>query len=118
MRWLRFTGRAGILMGLGALLTGSTLAPGQDAKQSPPEESIKSIDDDYARQSLLLERQRLERLGRLASRQKPADAAVTYEQLFRLAIAGNQFRDAESAAEAVMKSGSPSPTVTALAHLV
>jgi thiol-disulfide isomerase/thioredoxin len=117
-------------MGLGALFGVSTLAQGQGVKkepkpptssalaQAPPDESIKSINDDFARQSLMAERQRLERLGRLASRQNPADAAVTYEQLFRLAIAANMFRDAETAAGAVLRGGSPSPTVTALAHLV
>ena len=42
----------------------------------------------------------------------------TYEQLFRLGIAANLFRDVEAAADTVVKDGSPSPTTLALAHLV
>ena len=52
--------------------------------------------------------------ARLAAQQNPADAAVTYEQLFRLAIAGNLFRDAEPAAKALLERGNPSRTSTAL----
>ncbi len=55
------------------------------------DDSIKSIDDDYDRQLLELDHRRLERLAGLAARQAPADAAATYEKLFRLAIAGNLF---------------------------
>ena len=42
--------------------------------------SLQSINDDYARQLLQLERQRLERLGQLAARQSPKEAAETYER--------------------------------------
>jgi thiol-disulfide isomerase/thioredoxin len=65
-----------------------------------------------------LDCRRMEQLTHLAAHQDPAAAAATYEQLFRLAIAGNQFREAEAAAAAVVKNGSPSPITTALAHLV
>src|ERR1700677_1093491 len=41
--------------------------------------SLQSINEDYARQLLELERQRLERLGQLAARQAANDAAETYE---------------------------------------
>jgi thiol-disulfide isomerase/thioredoxin len=85
---------------------------------TPAEESLQRINDDYDQQLLGLERQRLERLGGLAARQKPAEAAATYEQLFRQAIAANLFREGESAADTVVKSGSTSPTTLALAHLV
>ena len=68
--------------------------------------SLQSINEDYARQLLQLERQRLERLGQLAARQPPNEAAVTYEQLFRPAIANNLFREAEPAAQQVLKSAS------------
>jgi thiol-disulfide isomerase/thioredoxin len=84
---------------------------------APNDESVQAINDDYDRKLLRLDRDRLERLARLAARQKPADAASTYEQLFRLGIAGNLFRDVEAAADAVVKDGSPSPTTLALAHL-
>ncbi len=86
--------------------------------QDQPQESIGSINEDYNQQVLRLERQRLERLGKLAGRQEPAQAAATYEQLFRLAIAANLFQDAEAAANLVVKAGSPAPATAALAHLV
>jgi thiol-disulfide isomerase/thioredoxin len=81
-------------------------------------EKLKSINDDYDQALVQLERRRLERLGRLAAEQTPAAAVVTYEQLFRLAIAGNLFLDAEPAAKTVITIGSPSPIVTGLARLV
>ena len=68
--------------------------------------SLLSINEDYARQLLQLERQRLVRLGQLAARQSPNEAAETYEQLFRSAIANNLFREAEPAAQQVLKSAS------------
>jgi hypothetical protein len=74
-------------------------------------ETLQSINANYNRQLLQLERQRLERLGQLAERQKPEDAAETYETLFRLAIANNLFGEAEPAAERVLKSTKPSPVV-------
>ena len=87
------------------------------AASAANDESVQAINDDYDRKLLQLDRDRLERLGRLAARQKPADAAATYEQLFRLGIAANLFRDVEAAADAVVKDGSPSPTTLTLAHL-
>ena len=65
---------------------------------------MQSINEDYARQLLELERQRLERLGQLAAHQPANEAAETYEELFRLAIANNLFREAEPAAREVLKS--------------
>ena len=73
--------------------------------------SVQSIHADYARQLVLLERQRLERLGQLAARQAPKDAAETYEQLFRLAIATNLFTEAETAAKQILKSPKNVPPV-------
>jgi hypothetical protein len=73
--------------------------------------SLQAINDDYARQLLELERQRLERLGQLAARQAANEAAETYEELFRLAIANNLFREAEPAALEVLKSANGSPPV-------
>jgi thiol-disulfide isomerase/thioredoxin len=118
-------------MGVTALVLLPTLAVGQGeaAKQperpSPkvlrpaaPDESARTINDDYNQELLQLERRRLERLGRLAARQKPADAAVTYELLFRLAIANDLFIDAEPAAKTALSGGSPSVVATGLAHLV
>jgi peroxiredoxin len=120
-----------ILVALGALLALQGAAPGQDIaeRQEPAttrvggpspsdDETVKSIDEDYARQLIGLERHRLERLGRLAAQQKPADATATYEKLFRLAIAANLFADAETAAKAILGTGNPSPVAMGLAHTV
>jgi len=131
MRWACFAGKIGMFLVAIASLTLSPMAPGQDTDQDkakPPapkvtgsaraEETIQAIDDEHNRQVLHLEQRRLEQLGRLAARQKPALAAATYERLFRLAIAGDLFRDAEAAAGKVIEQGTPSPTTDALAHLV
>jgi thiol-disulfide isomerase/thioredoxin len=112
------------LLGLQATVGGQEIARRQEptAKSARPagsnEESIRSIDDDYARQLLGLERRRLASLERLAQQQKPAEAAATYEKLFRLAIAANLFGDAEPAAKAVLGAGSPSHVALGLAYTV
>jgi thiol-disulfide isomerase/thioredoxin len=81
--------------------------------------SLQSINAEYARQLLDLERQRLDRLGQLAARQGPVEAAETYEQLFRLAIGNNLFLEAEPAAQQVLKStGSLPPMVQFLARTI
>src|SRR5262249_21419528 len=107
MSWRRFTGRASVWSGLTALLSLSAMARGQDVENQPgrpasqvlrpaaSDENIKSINDEYNQELLQVERRRLERLGRLAARQNPPAAAATYEQLFRLAIASDLFREAE-----------------------
>jgi len=118
-------------MGMTAFLLLPAVAAGQDDVAKPPgtpvrktfppavaDENIRTINDDYNHELVQLERRRLERLWRLAARQNPADAAATYEQLFRLAIAGDLFRDAEPAAKTVVSNGSPSLMATGLAHLV
>jgi thiol-disulfide isomerase/thioredoxin len=130
MRWRCFIGKARFPAGLVASLGLSALAAAQDVEKRPgasaprisqtsrSDENLKSINDEFDQQSLLLERRRLERLERLAARQNRTDAAATYEHLFRLAINNNLFRDAEQAAKTVISGGSPSQTVTTLAHIV
>ncbi len=130
MKWPCIRCKAGLLTGLTAILCLSAAVLGQDAKkqllpastrilQRPAaDETIKSINDEYSQQVQALERRRLERLERLAARQNPADAAATYEQLFRLAAAANIYADAEQAADTVVKTGSPAVLTRALAHLV
>src|SRR5262245_48904419 len=115
----------GMLLGLHGTAPSPAVAYGQEPKSSAVgraspsnDENIKSIDEEYARQVLALERRRLERLDRLAAQQKPAEAAATYEKLFRLAIAANLFSDAEPFAKAVLGTGSPSPIAMGLAHTV
>jgi peroxiredoxin len=86
-------------------------------RQAAVGESIQSINDDYNRQLLQLERRRLERLVQLAERQEPTAAAETYETLFRLAVANNLFIEAEPAADRILKSTSRlSPVVHFLAQ--
>jgi peroxiredoxin len=114
-------------------LSGRAAAPGQDPdpNQGDPAQpkpkvlspggaaaTLQSINDDYNRQLLQLERQRLERLAQLAARQAPKQADETYEQLFRLAVANNLFPEAEPAAQQLLKSGSGSPLVVFLARTV
>ncbi len=82
-------------------------------------ESLRAINDDYNRQLLQIERQRLDRLARLAASQPPEQAAETYETLFRLAIANNLFVEADPAADRVLKaSGGTSPVVRFLAETI
>ncbi len=130
MRWPRFPNLPGVLAGLAALLIVTVAAQSRGGAQDPqpsqltgvqnpaPEETLQTINDDYSRQLLELDRARIARISRLAARQDPVAAASTYEQLFRLAIAANLFQDAETAANAVINSGSPSPATVGLAHLV
>ena len=94
--------------------------PAPTSVLQPPaaDESVKSINDEYSQQVQAVERRRLERLARLAARQNPADAAATYEQLFRLAAAANIYADAEQAADTVVKAGSPALITRALAYFV
>src|SRR5262249_34130770 len=87
-------------------------------RPAAPEESLETINEAYNQELVQVERRRLDRMAHLAARQNPAAAAATYEQLFRLAIAGNVLRDAEPIAETVVNNGSASPTTTALAYLV
>jgi thiol-disulfide isomerase/thioredoxin len=114
-----------------AFLLLPSMAAGQDDAAKQPEaparkadrpaasdESLETIIEAYNQELLQVERRRLERMARLAARQNPAAAAATYEQLFRLAIAGSLLRDAEPIAETVVNNGSASPTTTAFAYLV
>jgi thiol-disulfide isomerase/thioredoxin len=80
--------------------------------------SVQAIDEEYNRQLLELEKQRLEKLGQLAARQPQKDSQETYELLFRLAISNNLFREAEPIAQQVIKSGSALPVVSFLAQTV
>ena len=82
-------------------------------------DTLQSINDEYNRQLLQIERQRLDRLTQLAARQPPREAAETYETLFRLAIANNLFAEADPAADQVLKSPSQAvPTVRFLAETI
>ena len=127
MKTTRVSARLAVMVA-GCLLLSPALVAGQENARDQPErhvpkilrpvrsaDSIRAINDDFDKQLLQLERGRLDRLDRLAQRQEPGEAAATYEQLFRLAIASNLFQEAEQAAATVVRAGSPSPTTTAWA---
>lgn len=117
-----------LLLSLVVLAAATAQAPAQDEAAEPPRPRVLSpnsevmtpeaIDQDYNHQLLGLERQRLDRLAKAASRQPPKDAAATYEKLFRLAIVNNLFRDAEPIADQILRSPGGSPNVRFLAHTV
>ncbi len=119
MRWANHACASGFTFLVLMSLAHPGAAVAQDQKQGlASHQSAVSIDEDYNRKLVELERQRLEQLARLAQGQPPPQAAATYERLFRLAIVGDLFRDVEPAADAVIAQGTPSPTTSALAHLV
>lgn len=92
---------------------------GQAARAGAGGDSLQRINDDYNRQLLQIERQRLDRLARLAASQAPQEAAGTYETLFRLAIASNLFTEADPVADGILKSSNPpSPSVRFLAETI
>ena len=100
-----------------ARIAAATVPP--QARPAGAGETLQSINDDYNRQLLQLEQQRLDRLTRLAASQSPKEAAETYEVLFRLAIANNLFAQAEPAADRVRTAAnSPSPVVRFLAETI
>jgi peroxiredoxin len=116
----------GLVLSTNLALTSPSTAQGQGDSPSPREPaiarpkvvrpiaadaSLQSINEDYARQLLDLERQRLERLTQLGARQSPREAVETYSALFHLALANNLFREAEPAAQAVLKATSSLPPV-------
>ena len=80
--------------------------------------SVQAIDEEYNRQLLELEKQRLAKLAGLAAKQPQKDAQETYELLFRLAISNNLFREAEPVAQQVIKSGTAAPLVGILAQTI
>ena len=102
------------------LLSGpATAQDGVPARPSDPgAPSIESIHADYQRALMKLERQRLERLGQLASAQPKDQAEATYQDYFRLAIAKGLYAEAEPVAERLIRAGDTPPAVTWLAHLV
>jgi peroxiredoxin len=114
---------ATLLLAQGAISTRPAVA--QDAAKAQRatlkpqgKESVKSINDDFDRAVTALEKARLVRLERLAASQPKGEAEATYELLFQAAIATSLFREAEPAAERVIKEGTSSARVNLLAELV
>jgi thiol-disulfide isomerase/thioredoxin len=79
--------------------------------------TIESINLEYEREMLKVERLRLEQIGKLALSQPTEQAEATLDAYFRLAIAKNLYADAEPMARKVIQSGD-STSVVWLAHLV
>lgn len=93
------------------------------AQAQPPaaaveDQSREAIDADIVTRIIALERERLDRLTRLAAKQPPAEAFTTYEELFRLAIANNLYRFAEPAAESLLKRKDLPKNIQLLANVV
>ena len=80
--------------------------------------SIETINAEYDRELLKLEKQRLDQIGRLALSQPKALADATFDAYFRLAIAKNLYADADAIAVKVIESEKPTLGVAWLAHLV
>jgi thiol-disulfide isomerase/thioredoxin len=91
-------------------------SPGLVFAQGSP--TMESINAEYERELIKLERHRLEGLGKLAASQPKEQAAAAYEAVFRLAITKNLYADAAPYAQKVLQSEAPSASVSWLAHLV
>lgn len=110
-----------IAIGIALLATfpPGTIAHAQEVKTAKPESStIEWINAEFDREVLTLERQRLQRLAKLAATQPKDQAAATYSALFSLAISRGLYAEAEPVAESVIKSKDASPSVVWVAHLV
>lgn len=116
-RWtaMRIAIGAILLTSLG--MPGLTGAGGQEPKAAP-RDSIAAIDAEFERESLNLEKVRLERLARLASSKSGAESDLAYETYFRNAIANNLYGDAEPIAQLVLKGEDASSQVAMMAQLV
>lgn len=88
------------------------------AKAGDEADTLSGIDAEYQKQRARIDRERIERLARLAATQKGGEAEVTYLELFRFAVASDRYVDAEPAAERVIRSGSMGQEVAFLAQLV
>jgi thiol-disulfide isomerase/thioredoxin len=80
--------------------------------------TAESINAEFQREVLNLERKRLQQLGRLAASQPKDQAAATYAAFFSIAISNSLYAEAEPVAEALIKSKDTAPSVAWMAHLV
>jgi thiol-disulfide isomerase/thioredoxin len=105
---------------IAAVLLATAARPGPAFAQqgAPGRAAIEAINAEYERDLAKLERQRLERLGQLASGPDKAQADAAFDAYFQLAIAKGLFREAEPLAEKVIQGGAAPPRVAWLAHLV
>jgi thiol-disulfide isomerase/thioredoxin len=101
-----------------ASITLGTPAITHGQQPEPVGTELARIDADYQRQRARLDRERIERLTRLAESQKGGEAELTYLEVFRFAIATDHYADAEPAAERVIRTGATTREVAFLAQLV
>lgn len=121
-RWrLNLAGSWPALFACAGLMTSylipTTAARAQSAVRAEAD-SLSRIDADYQQQRARIDRERIERLTRLAAGQKRGDAELTYLEVFRFAVASDQYVQAEPAAERVIRSGTTGQEVAFLAQLV
>lgn len=119
-RWSARIACAGLIA---SLLIPFTTARGQEqeagrANEGAGADSLSRIDEDYQQQRARIDRERIERLTRLAAAQKGGEAELTYLEVFRFAIASDRYVEAKPAAERVIRAGMTSPEVAFLAQLV
>lgn len=81
-------------------------------------DSLTTIDAEYQQQRARIDRERIDRLTRLAAAQKAGEAEVTYLEIFRFAIASERYVEAEPAADLVIRTGASGQEVALLAQLV
>jgi thiol-disulfide isomerase/thioredoxin len=110
--------RIATLTGLIALTSSRGPALAQERAVAPASPTIETINAEYERELLQLERHRVESLGRLALSQPRAQAVATFDACFRLAIAKNLYADALPYATKVLQSEDPHSGIAWLAHLV
>lgn len=112
-----------IMIAIGiALLTAlspGTLAHAQAVQAAKPDLStMEGINAAFESEVTTLERERLQRLAKLAATQPKDQAAATYSAIFSLAISRGLYAEAEPVAEAVIKAKDAAPGVVWVAHLV
>jgi thiol-disulfide isomerase/thioredoxin len=110
---------------IGAALALGTASPTRGQVQAPATvpataglSTREAIDAEFQRDLIKAEHTRIERLAALAAGQPRDEAAKTYADLFRFAIASGLYNDAEPIAERLLRSGGSTPEVGLLAALV
>lgn len=78
----------------------------------------EAIEAEFRRDLIRIETARIDRLAALAAGQPKDEAARTYEEVFRFAMASGLYNQAEPVAERVLRSGEAPPEVALLAELV
>lgn len=78
----------------------------------------ETIEAEFRRELIRIESDRIRRLAALAAGQPKDEAAKTYADIFRFAMASGLYNEAEPVAEGVLRAGGAPPEVAMLAELV